>query len=92
MYHAWLVSFVLEILHAQTTSVLEVLHAHTCTCIRVVNFTKRLKSLATGSDEEMDVFYHIVGGVVLVVAVVVTAVAVTVAVDVVRMFLLISSC
>ena len=65
---------------------------HACTCIRIVNFTKRLKSLATGSDEEMDVFYHIVGGGVLVVAVVVPAVSLTVTVDVVRMFLLISSC
>ena len=63
---------------------------HACTCNRIVNFTKRLKSLATGSDEEMDVFYHIVGGVVLVVAVVVTAVAVAVAVDVVRVFLIMS--
>ena len=60
---------------------------HACTCIRIVNFTKRWKSLATSSDEEMDVFYHIVGGAVLVVAVVVPAVAVTVNVDVVRMSL-----
>ena len=56
-------------------------------CIRVVNFTKRWKSLATGSDEEMDVFYHIVSGAALVVAVVVPAVAVTVTVDVLRIAL-----
>ena len=34
-----------------------------------MNFTKRWKSLATGSDEEMNVFYHILSGAVLVVAV-----------------------
>ena len=43
--------------------------SHACTCTRIVNFTKRWKSLATGSDEEMDVFYHILSGAVLVVAV-----------------------